>query len=94
MPRMRGGAAGVSFLHTPDPYYEVIDARIPDHGENVAKMRELRILIDADLATGRVGGLGDTVSAEGRGSDARVQANFGAQGMKWLALEYAKLTPQ
>ena len=44
-------AAGVSFLHTPDAYYEVIDARIPDHGENVAKMRELRILIDADLET-------------------------------------------
>ena len=38
-------------------------------------------------------GLGVIVSAEGRGSDARVQVNFGAQGMKWLALEYAKLTP-
>jgi DNA helicase-2/ATP-dependent DNA helicase PcrA len=38
-------------------------------------------------------GLGVIVSAEGRGADARVQVNFGAQGMKWLALEYAKLTP-
>jgi superfamily I DNA/RNA helicase len=38
-------------------------------------------------------GLGVIVSAEGRGTDARVQVNFGAQGMKWLALEYAKLTP-
>ncbi len=38
-------------------------------------------------------GHGVIVSAEGRGSDARVQVNFGAQGMKWLALEYAKLTP-
>lgn len=38
-------------------------------------------------------GLGVIVSAEGRGNDARVQVNFGAQGMKWLALEYAKLTP-
>ena len=38
-------------------------------------------------------GLGVIVSAEGRGSDARVQVNFGAHGMKWLALEYAKLTP-
>jgi DNA helicase-2/ATP-dependent DNA helicase PcrA len=38
-------------------------------------------------------GQGVIVSAEGRGSDARVQVNFGAQGMKWLALEYAKLTP-
>ena len=24
---------------------------------------------------------------------ARVQVNFGGSGMKWLALEYAKLTP-
>ena len=38
-------------------------------------------------------GLGVIVSAEGRGPDARVQVNFGAHGMKWLALEYAKLTP-
>jgi DNA helicase-2/ATP-dependent DNA helicase PcrA len=37
-------------------------------------------------------GLGIIVAAEGRGSDARVQVNFGAPGMKWLALEYAKLT--
>jgi DNA helicase-2/ATP-dependent DNA helicase PcrA len=38
-------------------------------------------------------GMGVIVSAEGRGPDARVQVNFGASGMKWLALEYAKLTP-
>jgi DNA helicase-2/ATP-dependent DNA helicase PcrA len=37
-------------------------------------------------------GLGVIVAAEGRGSDARVQVNFGAHGMKWLALEFAKLT--
>ncbi|NJD26539.1 MAG: DNA helicase II [Betaproteobacteria bacterium] len=38
-------------------------------------------------------GLGVIVAAEGRGGDARVQVNFGAAGVKWLALEYAKLTP-
>jgi DNA helicase-2/ATP-dependent DNA helicase PcrA len=38
-------------------------------------------------------GLGVIVSSEGRGADARVQVNFGGSGMKWLALEYAKLTP-
>jgi DNA helicase-2/ATP-dependent DNA helicase PcrA len=38
-------------------------------------------------------GQGVIVSAEGGGAEARVQVNFGAQGMKWLALEYAKLTP-
>jgi DNA helicase II / ATP-dependent DNA helicase PcrA len=38
-------------------------------------------------------GHGVIVSAEGSGSDARLQVNFGKQGMKWLALEYARLTP-
>ncbi|WP_291993445.1 UvrD-helicase domain-containing protein [Candidatus Accumulibacter sp. ACC003] len=38
-------------------------------------------------------GVGVIVAAEGSGSEARVQVNFGAGGMKWLALEYAKLTP-
>ncbi|MFC5300003.1 UvrD-helicase domain-containing protein [Azospira restricta] len=38
-------------------------------------------------------GFGVIVAAEGRGADARVQVNFGGAGMKWLALEYAKLTP-
>ncbi|WP_153116080.1 3'-5' exonuclease [Rhodocyclus tenuis] len=37
-------------------------------------------------------GVGVIVAAEG-GADARVQVNFGAAGMKWLALDYAKLTP-
>jgi DNA helicase-2/ATP-dependent DNA helicase PcrA len=38
-------------------------------------------------------GIGVIVATEGRGADARVQVNFGGHGMKWLALEYAKLTP-
>jgi DNA helicase-2/ATP-dependent DNA helicase PcrA len=37
-------------------------------------------------------GQGVIVNAEGSGSDARLQINFGKQGMKWLALEYAKIT--
>jgi DNA helicase-2/ATP-dependent DNA helicase PcrA len=37
-------------------------------------------------------GRGVIVGAEGRGTDARVQVNFQTAGMKWLALEYAKLT--
>ena len=36
-------------------------------------------------------GLGVIINAEGGGSDARVQVNFGAAGMKWLALSVAKL---
>ncbi|MFN9153206.1 MAG: UvrD-helicase domain-containing protein [bacterium] len=38
-------------------------------------------------------GGGVIIDAEGRGSDARVQVNFGREGVKWLALAYAKLDP-
>ena len=36
-------------------------------------------------------GIGIIIDAEGRGGDARVQVNFRDVGVKWLALEYAKL---
>ena len=42
---------GVQFLDTPNAYYDVIDARIPNHGEDVARMRANKILIDADAET-------------------------------------------
>src|SRR5690606_10751262 len=38
-------------------------------------------------------GAGVIVGAEGRGPEARVQVNFRNGGLKWLLLEYAKLTP-
>jgi DNA helicase-2/ATP-dependent DNA helicase PcrA len=38
-------------------------------------------------------GPGVIVGAEGRGGDARVQVSFRNAGVKWLALEFAKLTP-
>ena len=38
-------------------------------------------------------GLGIIIDSEGRGADARVQVNFRDSGVKWLALEYAKLQP-
>jgi 4-hydroxyphenylpyruvate dioxygenase len=44
-------AAGVEFLETPDTYYEIIDRRIPEHGEDLPRMRRNRILIDADEET-------------------------------------------
>ena len=37
-------------------------------------------------------GNGVVVSYEGNSSDMRVQVNFGREGLKWLALEFAKLT--
>ena len=36
-------------------------------------------------------GQGVVVSYEGNANDLRVQVNFGREGLKWLALEYAKL---
>ncbi len=43
--------AGMNFLDTPDTYFELIDARIPDHGEDVARLARNKILIDADVET-------------------------------------------
>jgi 4-hydroxyphenylpyruvate dioxygenase len=37
---------GVCFQETPETYYETIDARLPGHGEDVARMRRDGILID------------------------------------------------
>ncbi len=42
-------ANGIEFLDTPDTYFDVIDVRIPDHGEDLDRMRKNKILIDADL---------------------------------------------
>ena len=49
--RMR--AAGVSFQQTPDSYYAGLDARVPDHGEDVARLRERAILIDGAPTRGQ-----------------------------------------
>jgi len=38
-------------------------------------------------------GEGVILAIEGSGNDARVQINFGRQGVKWLALSVAKLDP-
>ncbi|MGH8157650.1 MAG: 4-hydroxyphenylpyruvate dioxygenase [Rhodanobacter sp.] len=43
--------AGVEFLDTPDAYFEVIDIRVPNHGEDVPRLAKNKILIDADLET-------------------------------------------
>ncbi len=42
----------VKFLDTPDTYYELIDKRLPGHGENLKRLRQRRILVDGQ--TGRV----------------------------------------
>jgi 4-hydroxyphenylpyruvate dioxygenase len=37
---------GLRFLDTPDTYYELLDGRIPGHGEDSARLRKNRILLD------------------------------------------------
>ncbi len=39
-------AAGVSFQDTIDTYYDLVDRRLPGHGEDVEALRKLRVLID------------------------------------------------
>jgi 4-hydroxyphenylpyruvate dioxygenase len=39
-------AQGVKLLDTPDTYYELVDKRIPGHGESVAALKKRRILVD------------------------------------------------
>ncbi len=39
-------ARGVKLLDTIDTYYELVDKRIPGHGENVAELKARKILLD------------------------------------------------
>jgi 4-hydroxyphenylpyruvate dioxygenase len=39
-------ASGVKLLDTIDTYYELIDKRIPGHGEDVAALKQRKILVD------------------------------------------------
>src|SRR5205823_1319648 len=45
---------GVTFQDTPDTYYQRLDNRIPDHGEDLARLKRNRILMDgaSDQDTG------------------------------------------
>jgi 4-hydroxyphenylpyruvate dioxygenase len=43
--------AGIQFLDTHDTYFDVIDARVPGHGEDVPRLARNKILIDADPET-------------------------------------------
>ncbi|MEJ0046786.1 MAG: 4-hydroxyphenylpyruvate dioxygenase [Rhodospirillales bacterium] len=48
--------AGMGFMPAPpDTYYERIDARLPGHGEEIAHLHALGILIDGEAVAGRDG---------------------------------------
>ena len=42
----RMAASGVRLLDTIDTYYELVDKRIPGHGEDVAELKKRKILVD------------------------------------------------
>jgi 4-hydroxyphenylpyruvate dioxygenase len=48
---LRGGK--IKFLATPDTYYELIDKRLPGHGENVKRLQKNRILVDGQTGKQR-----------------------------------------
>jgi DNA helicase-2/ATP-dependent DNA helicase PcrA len=65
----------------------------------VPRKKEEHVTFSSDRAPFRIGqnvvhakfGSGVIIDAEGHGEDARVQVNFGRQGVKWLAVAMAKL---
>ena len=44
---------GVKFQQTPDSYYELLDARVPGHGENVQRLQADDILLDGAPTEGQ-----------------------------------------
>ena len=44
---------GIELMDVPDSYYDKVDERLPGHGEDLARLREHRILIDGDLKSGK-----------------------------------------
>ncbi len=44
---------GLQFMETPDTYYDMLEARVPGHGEDVEHLRDLRILLDGAPSDGQ-----------------------------------------
>lgn len=42
---------GLEFLDTPDTYYDLIDKRLPQHGEPIDALKKHRILLDGNTST-------------------------------------------
>jgi DNA helicase-2/ATP-dependent DNA helicase PcrA len=95
--------------NVPSRFYDEIPAALvrwlspkrPDRAATATAPETGRYETRDDRAGWRIGqsvkhakfGLGIIIDAEGRGTDARVQVNFREAGVKWLAIEYAKLQP-
>ena len=81
--QMRGFSSGSSYAAP--AYQNAAPARRDHEAGGVAGLR-----IGANVMHAKFG-QGVVIGAEGGGNDARVQVNFGAAGIKWLALSVAKL---
>ncbi len=46
-------ALGVKFQDAPDTYYDMLDARLPGHGQNLQRLRADRILVDGAPTEGQ-----------------------------------------
>lgn len=46
-------ANGVDFQDTPDSYFELLDGRVPGHGEDVAELKKRKILLDGAPTEGQ-----------------------------------------
>jgi len=44
---------GMHFMDVPDSYYDMVDERLPGHGEELASLKDLRILIDGAPTEGQ-----------------------------------------
>jgi 4-hydroxyphenylpyruvate dioxygenase len=44
--------SSVEFMNVPDAYYDAVDGRLPGHGEDLARLRTNRLLIDGNPAGG------------------------------------------
>ncbi|MDY0013134.1 MAG: 3'-5' exonuclease [Rhodocyclaceae bacterium] len=89
--RPRGLASEPAFRKyydpAPGPAPKVAPPSPPQRGRDLGGLR-----VGQNVSHARFG-VGVIVAAEGSGPEARVQVNFGRQGVKWLALAVAKLTP-
>ncbi|MFA7280430.1 MAG: 3'-5' exonuclease [Sterolibacterium sp.] len=82
------------FVAQPKASYASIPApaQVPRQSHSLQRENESGLRIGQNVRHAKFG-VGVIVNAEGSGTDARVQVNFGHAGMKWLALSIAKLTP-
>ncbi len=44
---------GLKFMDTPDTYYDMLPDRVPEHGEDLTRLRDLRILLDGAPSAGQ-----------------------------------------